>query len=166
MSFERCLEVKNKQHIRADSKLVHLHSASVLEVSVLKLSLGTFGMERISLAVFSSATRVCTMLSFQELTFWESYHRIPHPGALSQEVNKVPCGSVSCTISNKPQARICSGCSRNIGVVANFSKWDAIKQNTHSRPQSILTTYWKMNFLEQLSESEQASSQYFLPKKS
>lgn len=107
--------------------MVHLHLASVLGVSILKLSLGTFGMEkRISLAVFSSATRVRTMLSFQALTFWESYHRIPHPGALSQEVNKVSCGSISCTISNKPQARICSGCRRNIGVVGNFSEWDAI----------------------------------------
>ena len=47
-------------------------------------------------------------------------------GALSQEVNKVSCGSISCTISNKPQARICSGCRRNIGVVGNFSEWDAI----------------------------------------
>lgn len=91
---------------------------------------------RISLAVSSSATRVRTMLSFQELTFWESHHRIPYPGALSQEVNKVPCGSISCTISDKPQARICSGCSRHIGVVGNFSEWDAINTEYSLSPSA------------------------------
>lgn len=91
---------------------------------------------RISLAVSSSATRVCTMLSFQELTFWESHHHIPHPGALSPEVNKVPFGSISCTISDKPQARICSGCSRHIGVVGNFSEWDAINTEYSLSPSA------------------------------